>query len=81
MHHEEDKRHLCVECGGNVPLARYKLGYKICTDCGEYHAKIESKRKASMELRNHQGVSDKGQGAFYFPDAAQNPVVLFRVTI
>lgn len=44
----EDIRYLCVECGGTIAHARYRLGYKNCLGCGEYHAKIESKRKASM---------------------------------
>lgn len=46
--HTEDNRYLCPECGGTIAHARYKLGYTNCLECGEYHAKIESKRKASM---------------------------------
>ena len=48
MHNIEDNRYLCVECGGYIAHERYKLGYKICKECGEYHAMQEKKRKASM---------------------------------
>ena len=44
----EDARYLCVVCGGFIPHARYKLGYKTCLQCGEAAAGAEKKRKASM---------------------------------
>lgn len=48
MHHDEDKRYLCVVCGGFIDHARYKLGYNLCKPCGEAAAVQEKKRKASM---------------------------------
>ena len=48
MHHDEDKRYLCVVCGGFIDHARYKLGYNLCKPCGEDAAQDEKRRKASM---------------------------------
>lgn len=31
----------CVECGDDVPLARWKLGYRVCLFCGEEAARTE----------------------------------------
>ena len=48
MHNDEDKRYLCVVCGGFIDHARYKLGYNLCKPCGEAAAQDEKRRKASM---------------------------------
>ena len=36
----------CIECGDDFSIRRYKLGYLICLQCGDKHAKIESRRKS-----------------------------------
>lgn len=42
----KDNIKLC-NCGEEIILERYNLGYKICTYCGEQEAKIEVERRKS----------------------------------
>ena len=37
---------VCLECWEEYKLARKKLGYKTCLECGETNARAESARKA-----------------------------------
>lgn len=53
----EDARYLCVECGGYVDHRRYKLGYKICLECGEYHAKQVKHTIAPLNKSNYYYIS------------------------
>ena len=32
----------------DIPIKRYRLGYKTCLTCGEHDARIESRQKFSM---------------------------------
>lgn len=34
---------VCVECGEEMNPHRRSLGYRICLDCGDRHAKLERK--------------------------------------
>jgi ribosomal protein L37AE/L43A len=61
MHHDEDKRHLCVECGGTIAHARYRLGYKNCLDCGELAAKQVKHTIAPINKSNYMYISDLSQ--------------------
>ena len=54
----EDSRYLCVECGGFIAHARYKLGYNICLACGEYHAKKVKRTIAPMHKSNYMLITD-----------------------
>jgi ribosomal protein L37AE/L43A len=58
---DEDARYLCVECGGYVDHKRYKLGYKVCLDCGEYHAKQVKHTIAPINKSNYMYISDLSQ--------------------
>lgn len=53
----EDNRYLCVECGGYIAHARYKLGYKICKECGEYHARQVKHTIAPLNKSNYYYIS------------------------
>ena len=37
---------ICNECFNDFPDARKKLGYNICINCGDKHAKKEAIRKS-----------------------------------
>jgi|TARA_B100001248_G_C27396012_1_gene465602 ferredoxin-like protein FixX len=37
---------ICVECWDEYPVARKKLGYNTCLECGEANARVEIARKA-----------------------------------
>jgi hypothetical protein len=40
---------LCPSCHiEDIPLPRYRLGYRTCLTCGEAAAKVERRQKASM---------------------------------
>lgn len=58
MHHEEDKRYLCVVCGGFIDHARYKLGYKLCKPCGEAAARGRRHTIAPLNKSNYMLVTD-----------------------
>jgi ribosomal protein L37AE/L43A len=58
MHHEEDKRYLCVVCGGFIDHARYKLGYKLCKPCGEDAAKKVKRCVVPMNKMAYMMVTD-----------------------
>ena len=53
----EDARYLCVECGGFVDHRRYALGYKVCLECGEYHAKQVKHTIAPLNKSNYYYIS------------------------
>jgi len=57
MHHEEDKRYLCVVCGGFIDHARYKLGYNLCKPCGEDAAKRVKHTIAPLNKSNYYYIS------------------------
>lgn len=48
----------CVECGDDVPLARWKLGYRVCLFCGEEAARSERK--------SWTVVQEYGKGCYMF---------------
>lgn len=54
----EDARYLCVECGGFVDHRRYKLGYKVCLECGELAAKKTRHTIVPMSKSNYVVVTD-----------------------
>lgn len=54
----EDSRYLCVECGGYVDHRRYKLGYKVCLECGEYHARQVNHTIAPLNKSNYYYISN-----------------------
>jgi hypothetical protein len=55
----EDSRYLCTKCyGGYVPLARYKLGYTTCLQCGDLQAKQVRHTVVPMNKSNYVYVSD-----------------------
>jgi ribosomal protein L37AE/L43A len=58
MHHEEDKRYLCVVCGGFIDHARYKLGYNLCKPCGEAAARERRHTIAPLNKSNYMLVTD-----------------------
>jgi len=58
MHHDEDKRYLCVVCGGFIDHARYKLGYNTCLPCGEAAAKKVKHTIAPLNKSNYYFISD-----------------------
>jgi ribosomal protein L37AE/L43A len=53
----EDARYLCVVCGGYIAHARYKLGYKTCTQCGEDAAKKVKHTIAPINKSNYMYIS------------------------
>jgi ribosomal protein L37AE/L43A len=57
MHNEEDKRYLCVVCGGFIAHARYKLGYNTCLQCGEAAAKNVKHCIAPLNKSNYYYIS------------------------
>lgn len=61
MHHEEDKRYLCVVCGGFIDHARYKLGYKLCKPCGEAAAREKRHTIAPLNKSNYMLITDLSQ--------------------
>lgn len=61
MMSNEDSRYLCVECGGYIAHARYALGYQICKECGEYHAKQVKHTIAPINKSNYMYISDLSQ--------------------
>lgn len=54
--YEEDARYLCVECGGFIAHARYRLGYKICLECGEVRAKEVRHCTAPINKSNYMYI-------------------------
>jgi DNA-directed RNA polymerase subunit RPC12/RpoP len=54
----EDARYLCVECGGYIPHARYKLGYNRCLECGEVRARNTRHTIVNMAKSNYIVVTD-----------------------
>lgn len=54
----EDARYLCVECGGFIAHARYKLGYKVCLQCGEYNAKQVKRTVVPLHKSNYLMITD-----------------------
>lgn len=58
---DEDARYLCVVCGGYVPHARYKLGYKTCLECGEVRARQVNHTIAPINKSNYMYISDLTQ--------------------
>jgi ribosomal protein L37AE/L43A len=57
----EDARYLCVVCGGFIPHARYKLGYKTCMQCGEAAAREKKHTIAPINKSNYMYISDLSQ--------------------
>jgi ribosomal protein L37AE/L43A len=57
----EDARYLCVVCGGFIPHARYKLGYKTCLQCGEAAAREKKHTIANINKSNYMYISDLSQ--------------------
>jgi ribosomal protein L37AE/L43A len=57
----EDARYLCVVCGGFIPHARYKLGYKTCLQCGEAAAREKKHTIAPINKSNYMYISDLSQ--------------------
>ena len=55
----------CVVCGDDVPLARWRLGYRMCLFCGEDAAKAE--RRSWTVVQEYQ----KGGYMFITPTAAR----------
>lgn len=53
----EDARYLCVVCGGFIPHARYKLGYKTCLQCGEAAAREKKHTIAPLNKSNYYYIS------------------------
>jgi len=53
----EDSRYLCVVCGGYIPHARYRLGYKTCLQCGEDAAKKIKHTIAPLDKSNYYYIS------------------------
>lgn len=53
----EDSRYLCVECGGFIAPARYKLGYKTCLQCGEAAAREKKHTIAPLNKSNYYYIS------------------------
>jgi hypothetical protein len=53
----EDARYLCVECGGFIAHARYKLGYNTCLQCGEIAAKNVKHTIAPLNKSNYYYIS------------------------
>ena len=58
MHHIEDARYICVECFGYIAPARYRLGYKVCLDCGEVMARQAKHTIAPMHKSNYMLITD-----------------------
>jgi len=54
--HTEDSRYLCGECTGNVPSARWKLGYKTCLDCGEAQARQKKYTIAPLHKQAYEVI-------------------------
>ena len=54
----EDTRYLCPQCGGFVDHRRVKLGYKLCTHCGEEAAKQRRHTIVPMAKSNYVVVTD-----------------------
>lgn len=57
----EDTKYLCPECGGYVDYQRVKLGYRLCIDCGEYHARQVKHTIAPINKSNYMYISDLSQ--------------------
>ena len=55
----------CVACGDDVPLARWRLGYRVCLFCGEDAARAE--RRSWTVVQEYQ----KGGYMFVTADAAK----------
>ncbi len=55
--HNEDARYLCTECGGYIDHRRYNLGYKICLERGEYHARQVKHTIAPLNKSNYYYIS------------------------
>lgn len=55
----------CVVCGDDVPLARWRLGYRVCLFCGEDAARAE--RRSWTVVQEYQ----KGGYMFVTADAAK----------
>ena len=60
---------VCLLCGDTFKWARFKLGYRLCLDCGEEQAKTVTRTVAPMHKSNYvlitnmedlKGLNNKG---------------------
>ena len=48
----------CMQCGEQYPLARMKLGYAFCLDCGDEIAKSRKFTIAPLNKSNYVCITD-----------------------
>ena len=49
---------VCILCGETFKWARFKLGYKLCLECGEEHAKQRKHTIVPMQKSNYMLITD-----------------------
>jgi RNA polymerase-binding transcription factor DksA len=49
----------CMQCGEHYPLARMKLGYAFCLDCGDEIAKERKFTVVPMHKSNYVCITDR----------------------
>jgi ribosomal protein L37AE/L43A len=49
----------CMQCGEQYPLARMKLGYAFCLDCGDEIAKSRKFTVVPMHKSNYVCITDR----------------------
>jgi len=49
---------ICLQCGRDFDLARFKLGYKVCMVCGDKLAKGVRRCVVPMHKSNYMMITD-----------------------
>jgi len=49
---------ICLNCGGDFAIGRYKIGYTSCLDCGDKKAKQVKHCVAPINKSNYYFISD-----------------------
>ena len=49
---------VCMQCGEHYTLARMKLGYAFCLDCGDEIAKLRRFTVAPLNKSNYVCITD-----------------------
>jgi len=49
----------CIECGEEIPIARYNLGYGTCLECGEQNARKRKHCIVPMHKSNYVVITNR----------------------